>query len=168
MRNRVLSGVWNAERVLREFLALADESGAAGDALGYAVEFDRYPEIVARYGQSGITEYELVNDIAEISDDTQMTLLQLCPNRHTWLSALPEFYSCLAPGNTCMSALKEMKEGRIPQNCYKKTQNDVFFMAVSGKSCNFAADYAKTIKKTLKQTQWNKFLSTSLIWGHLS
>ena len=27
MRNRVLSGIWNAERFLREYLALADESG---------------------------------------------------------------------------------------------------------------------------------------------
>ena len=27
MRNRVLSGIWNVERVLREYLALADESG---------------------------------------------------------------------------------------------------------------------------------------------
>ena len=48
--------------------------GAAGDALGYAVEFDRYSEIIAKYGPSGITQYELVNGIAEISDDTQMTL----------------------------------------------------------------------------------------------
>ena len=48
--------------------------GAAGDALGYAVEFDRYSEIIAKYGQSGITEYELVKGVAEISDDTQMTL----------------------------------------------------------------------------------------------
>ena len=40
--------------------------GAAGDALGYAVEFDRYSEIIDRYGQLGITEYELVNSVAEI------------------------------------------------------------------------------------------------------
>ena len=48
--------------------------GAAGDALGYTVEFDDYSEIIANYGQPGITEYELVNGVAEISDDTQMTL----------------------------------------------------------------------------------------------
>ena len=138
--------------------------GAAGDALGYAVEFDRYSEIISKYGQSGITEYELVNGVAEISDDTQMTLFTAngilmgitrwymrgigaapeyyveyayqdwydtqmrsyenvmaqddkhCFNRHTWLSALPEFYSRRAPGNTCLTAIKEMKEGRTPQN----------------------------------------------------
>ena len=138
--------------------------GAAGDALGYAVEFDHYSEIIAKYGPSGITEYELVHGVAEISDDTQMTLFTAngmlmgltrwymrgigaapeyyveyayqdwydtqtksyeevmaqddkhCSNRHTWLSALPEFYSRRAPGNTCLMAIKEMKDGRIPQN----------------------------------------------------
>ena len=49
--------------------------GAAGDALGYAVEFDRYGEIVRRFGERGITRYELDGDgVAEISDDTQMSL----------------------------------------------------------------------------------------------
>lgn len=50
--------------------------GAAGDALGYTVEFMREPEIFARYGKRGIQEYELdpVSGKALISDDTQMTL----------------------------------------------------------------------------------------------
>ena len=48
--------------------------GAAGDALGYPVEFDRYSQIVRKYGEPGITEYELTHNVAEISDDTQMTL----------------------------------------------------------------------------------------------
>lgn len=48
--------------------------GAAGDALGYPVEFMSLLEIGRRYGESGITSYELRNGIAEISDDTQMTL----------------------------------------------------------------------------------------------
>ena len=138
--------------------------GAAGDALGYAVEFNHYSEIIAKYGLSGITEYDLVNGVAEISDDTQMTLFtangllmgltrwymrgigqapeyyveyayqdwfdtqmkpykrameqddKFCSNRHTWLSALPELYSRRAPGNTCLIAISEMKEGRTPQN----------------------------------------------------
>ena len=138
--------------------------GAAGDALGYAVEFDRFSEIIAKYGPSGITKYELVHGVAEISDDTQMTLFTAngmlmgltrwymrgigaapeyyveyayqdwydtqmksyeevmapnerhCPNCHTWLSALPELYASRAPGNTCLTAIKEMKDGRTPQN----------------------------------------------------
>ena len=48
--------------------------GAAGDALGYAVEFLDEKTIFSRYGENGITGYDLVNGVAEISDDTQMTL----------------------------------------------------------------------------------------------
>ena len=48
--------------------------GAAGDALGYAVEFKREGWIFGRYGSVGITKYELTNGKALISDDTQMTL----------------------------------------------------------------------------------------------
>lgn len=50
--------------------------GAAGDALGYEVEFKREDEIFSEYGEECITEYDLIltDDVAEISDDTQMTL----------------------------------------------------------------------------------------------
>ena len=50
--------------------------GAAGDALGYPVEFMREAEIFYRYGEGGIEDYELSgqNRLALISDDTQMTL----------------------------------------------------------------------------------------------
>lgn len=48
--------------------------GAAGDALGYAVEFRDIASIIRNYGERGITEYALQNGIARISDDTQMTL----------------------------------------------------------------------------------------------
>lgn len=48
--------------------------GAAGDALGFAVEFlDEY-HIFEKYGANGITSYFLSNNVARISDDTQMTL----------------------------------------------------------------------------------------------
>lgn len=138
--------------------------GAAGDALGYPVEFDYYGEIIARYGKPGISNYELVNGVAEISDDTQMTLFtangmlmgltrgymrgiggqpefyveyayqdwyftqtksygsvmgqddRYSTHRHTWLSAIPELYSQRAPGNTCMSAIRDIIERRTPQN----------------------------------------------------
>ena len=45
--------------------------GAAGDALGYAVEFMREDEIFRKYGEDGITEYDLRNGTALISDDTR-------------------------------------------------------------------------------------------------
>lgn len=48
--------------------------GAIGDALGYAVEFSSENEIFGQYGPKGITEYDLTNGKALISDDTQMTL----------------------------------------------------------------------------------------------
>ena len=48
--------------------------GAVGDALGYAVEFLPAASIFEKYGEKGITEYELRHGDAEISDDTQMTL----------------------------------------------------------------------------------------------
>ena len=48
--------------------------GAAGDALGYAVEFMGERDIFRTFGEKGITEYELSKGKALFSDDTQMTL----------------------------------------------------------------------------------------------
>lgn len=49
--------------------------GAAGDALGYTIEFNSWPEIQRKYGSEGIREYELDRrGVARISDDTQMSL----------------------------------------------------------------------------------------------
>ena len=48
--------------------------GAAGDALGYAIEFDSERVIFKEYGKKGIREYELYGGKAIISDDTQMAL----------------------------------------------------------------------------------------------
>ena len=48
--------------------------GAAGDALGYEVEFENADSIFKHFGSSGITEYVLHNGVARISDDTQITL----------------------------------------------------------------------------------------------
>ncbi len=48
--------------------------GAAGDALGYPVEFMRRNEILRKYGPRGIEDYKTVHGKALISDDTQMTL----------------------------------------------------------------------------------------------
>ena len=49
--------------------------GAAGDALGYTVEFWSKKQILSHYGESGIRQFELAsNGKAIVSDDTQMTL----------------------------------------------------------------------------------------------
>lgn len=50
-------------------------AGAAGDALGYPVEFMSRSQILQRYGRNGITQFNLDrNGKALVSDDTQMTL----------------------------------------------------------------------------------------------
>lgn len=50
-------------------------AGAAGDALGYPVEFLRKKDIISKYGTKGITQFEIApNGKALVSDDTQMTL----------------------------------------------------------------------------------------------
>lgn len=48
--------------------------GAAGDALGYAIEFLPESAIFDKFGKDGITDYLLRNGKAWISDDTQMTM----------------------------------------------------------------------------------------------
>lgn len=47
---------------------------AAGDALGYEVEFMQERDIFDRFGPGGITAYVLRCGVAQFSDDTQMTL----------------------------------------------------------------------------------------------
>lgn len=50
-------------------------AGAAGDALGYEVEFMSHRSILSRFGEQGITKFALDdNGKALVSDDTQMTL----------------------------------------------------------------------------------------------
>ena len=52
--------------------------GAVGDGFGYAVEFDHWPAIQARYGEKGIQEPELdPRGRLIVSDDTQMSLFTL-------------------------------------------------------------------------------------------
>ena len=54
-------------------------AGAAGDALGYAVEFMSRGSILAKYGLRGIAKFNLTREgKALISDDTQMTLFTAC------------------------------------------------------------------------------------------
>ena len=48
--------------------------GAAGDALGYPIEFNNVKSILKEFGEQGIQEYVLSDGKALISDDTQMTL----------------------------------------------------------------------------------------------
>ena len=51
--------------------------GAVGDAFGYAIEFDRWTRITAKYGQGGLKEPVLQGGKLVVSDDTQMALFTL-------------------------------------------------------------------------------------------
>lgn len=66
---------YDAEK-LRDIARGCILGGAAGDALGYAVEFHNEASIFSRYGEGGIREYEIdaLEGKAVFSDDTQMTL----------------------------------------------------------------------------------------------
>ena len=61
-------------------------AGACGDALGYQVEFDSGRAIRQRFGSEGVRDMDLTGGVAQISDDTQMTLFtaegMLCALRH--------------------------------------------------------------------------------------
>lgn len=66
-------------------------AGAAGDALGYEVEFMGYRAILSRFGERGITKFTLDSDgKALISDDTQMTLF----TANGLLAGLTRGYMC--------------------------------------------------------------------------
>lgn len=67
----------HARRVLAVLAA-----GAAGDALGGVVEFDRIPQLTARYGPAGVTDAAALmaeegRSTLPITDDTQLTLYVL-------------------------------------------------------------------------------------------
>ncbi len=128
--------------------------GAAGDALGYAVEFSSLDSIVKEYGPSGIISFSTDHEgIARFSDDTQMTLFTAegilsayqenptstpenilshmeaaylawfatqtsyqLPLPTSWLSNIKDLWARRAPGNTCLSALSALKEGKSVKN----------------------------------------------------
>ncbi len=66
----------DAEKELRDRIRGSLAAGAAGDALGYPVEFLSLESIVSKYGEKGITSFDtdVCSGKALVSDDTQMTL----------------------------------------------------------------------------------------------
>lgn len=75
--------------------------GAVGDAFGYPVEFLEEGLIFEFYGESGITEYNLVNGVAQITDDTQMTLftangLLLPATRNNTAEGIEKYTECIS------------------------------------------------------------------------
>jgi len=115
--------------------------GAIGDALGWPIEFSSSQEVIVQYGKEGIRDL-VVNSrgIAEISDDTQLTLFTAegiisddpmgvykayIHWLHTqgyreyarekiseiWLVNVPEMHVRRAPGITCVKALQSNRCG---------------------------------------------------------
>lgn len=132
----------NEDEILRNRFRGCLLGGAAGDALGYPVEFMSEGSICSRYGENGITSLSEAGDPAEFSDDTQMSLFcvngiilgdvwtaylewlgtqhdtsRMDPNRpKTWLYEVKELHSLRAPGGTCLSSLRSSIFGGTPED----------------------------------------------------
>lgn len=91
----------SAERRLATLLG-----GALGDALGYRVEFDRWPEIEQRHGSAGITLAGAHGELV-VSDDTQMTLFTLEGMTRAVASREGAAASAAAPAETFAANLVE-------------------------------------------------------------
>ena len=89
-------------------------AGAAGDALGYAVEFIKEDAIFSRYGEDGITEFDLRKGIAEISD-MPFTLAQ----RMLDSTSITSFYVSATDSTTVDRA-----EAAVSSFLYKKYQDE--------------------------------------------
>ncbi|UPW08629.1 ADP-ribosylglycohydrolase family protein [Gordonia terrae] len=72
-------------------------AGAAGDALGGAVEFSARDSILERFGSTGITSYaEAYGGVGTITDDTQMTLFTAEGLLRAWAHDCAGGISCYA------------------------------------------------------------------------
>ena len=145
--NRWLSERTQNDEHIRDRIRGCMFGGAIGDALGGDVEFQTYDAIKEIYGENGIVTYHLHNGVAEITDDTQMSMFTACaltnwekdrrngvncekrinqyfyeayrdwlstqnyfiPYTKTWLEKVPQLHAIRAPGQTCLTALRDFK-----------------------------------------------------------
>ena len=102
--------------------------GAIGDALGYAVEFRQESEIFHRFGAGGIRSYEVGADgLAQISDDTQMTLFTANGILYALTRAAahedarrPEFYVAKAYQDWLRTQMQHFSEDRLRETDGKR------------------------------------------------
>ncbi len=109
--------------------------GAVGDALGYTVEFMSEREILTRFGKNGITEYELFNGKAIISDDTQMTLftangLLLADKNQNYLECIAQCYR-----NWLYTQMKNYADDEYEHVSWLLNVPELFFARAPGNTC---------------------------------
>ena len=123
-------------------------AGAAGDALGYVVEFLREEQIFKKFGSSGIDEFRLRNGVAEVSDDTQMTLFtangllcgtaEMIKNRSmdSYINYIRTMYKCWLKTQTCPFPLND-------KALYSWLMNvpELFSRRAPGLTCLSAVEY---------------------------
>ncbi len=80
--------------------------GAAGDALGYPVEFMNRKQISEKYGPEGILYYILKDGLASFTDDTQMLLFTL-EGILLWRDKLKKRYDGAALKNSLYEAYRD-------------------------------------------------------------
>lgn len=104
MRNRVLSGIWNAERVLREYLALADERGnirsvPLADDSPDSIKVRRLVAAMKAYGKEEVLNGGIEHLVSETCSDEKINefcrlLEQNQQDEHSkHLAKTPELFS---------------------------------------------------------------------------
>ncbi|MDO5027168.1 MAG: ADP-ribosylglycohydrolase family protein [Tissierellia bacterium] len=126
--------------------------GAAGDALGFAVEFYDRETLLKKYGKNGIENYELDAGLARISDDTQMTIFTACGLLNARLNFLETHkYDCYIESIRLayLDWLKtQTQEYPVEdKNCWLLNQKALFTRRYPGFTCITA----------LKQGGWGTF-----------
>ena len=118
--------------------------GAAGDALGYAVEFWGEGSIFAEYGENGITEYALdhYSGKAIISDDTQMTmftangvLLAITRNKLNGADEKPRHAVAEAYGEWLETQTTARRSGRGSRACWLMDVPELYSPRAPGNTC---------------------------------
>ena len=125
--------------------------GAAGDALGYEIEFMDEASIFQTFGARGITEYALHGGAARISDDTQMTLFTATGllvgttrGMNRGIMAPYQDYIALSYGDWLKTQTQRFPLGEGFRYSWLVNVPDLFARRAPGKTCLAALSSGKT------------------------
>lgn len=150
------AGIINKQDKIRGSLI----GGAAGDALGYAIEFSKENEIFAQYGKDGITEYKLdtFSRKAIVSDDTQMTLFTAEGLLEAKSDSRPHDYVKLAYFDWLLTqnyTYSDYRNGKARSqnglNSWLLDVPELFSRRAPGGTCLSALSYPKKVDDYLKE-----------------